>query len=73
MPLEWFKAESWLEQFEFYISSAGLNDDKKKATFLATCGPEAFDLVRSLLRSLKLTGDSVIFNFPADGEDRNLF
>ena len=70
MPLEWFKAESWLEQFEFYISSAGLNDDKKKATFLANCGTEAFDLVRNLLRPLKLTSDSVIYNFPTNGDDK---
>jgi len=70
LPLEWSKSESWLEQFGFYIISAGLDNDKKKATFLANCGPEAFDLVRGLLLPDKLSDDRVKFDLIEDGEDK---
>ena len=70
LPLEWSKTESWLEQFNFYIISANINTDKKKATFLANCGPEAFDLVRGLLLPDKLTDNNVTFDLPVEGQNQ---
>ena len=53
MPLEWHKTENWLERYEFYIQSAKLTDTKK-ATFLANCGQDAYELIKGLLLPRKL-------------------
>ena len=70
LPTEWSKAESWLEQFSFYVISASIDDDKKKAVFLANCGTEAFDLVKNLIQPEKLSNSKVIFDVPPVGEDK---
>ena len=69
LPLEWSKAESWLEQFSFYVVSADITDDKKKAVFLANCGAEAFNLVKNLIQPEKLSNSKVIFDVVPAGKD----
>ena len=67
MPLEWHKTENWLERYEFYIQSAKLTDTKK-ATFLANCGQDAYELIKGLLLPTKLSDAEVVFDNPKDNE-----
>ena len=68
LPLEWSKTESWMEQFNFFIESAGIANDRKKATFLANCGNDAYNLIRSLILPTQLTDDGVVFDNPNEDQ-----
>lgn len=64
LPLEWSQAESWLEQFGFYSVGANIPNNRKKATFLANCGVDAYNLIRSLILPISLTEVRVVFDEP---------
>ena len=67
MPLEWSTTESWLERYAFYVQSAKLQSSKK-ATFLANCVQEAYELVKGLVLPRKLSDADIVFDHPKEGE-----
>lgn len=49
--------ESYVERMDFFFTANSITDsEKKKATFLSLCGPNTYEIIRSLVAPAKVSG-----------------
>lgn len=68
MPLIWHDTENWIEQFKFFLSANDISGAKAKATFFAYCGTKAYDYIKTTIKPLLPSDDSVVFNDAMEGQ-----